>query len=91
MARNVWLYLRRHLRRRCSSRCRRCRRRLALGVMCRRRRGRVYPTTLQLAQGSVGILQFLIRPEFTSARTVPVQCPDSARMVFTIVPVHLYY
>ena len=26
-----------------------------------------------------------------SARTVPVQCPDSARMVFIIVPVYLYY
>ena len=68
-------------RRRCSSRRRRCRRRLALGVMCRRRRGRVYPTTLQLAQGSVGVLQFLIWPEFTGARTVPVQCPYSARTV----------
>ena len=33
------------------------------------------------AQGSVGILQFLIQPEFTGARTVPLQCPYSARTV----------
>ena len=26
-----------------------------------------------------------------SARTMPLQCPDSARMVFIIVPVYLYY
>ena len=50
---NAWQYLGRRLHRRCSSRRRHCRRRQVRAVMCRRRRGRVYPTTVQLAQGSV--------------------------------------
>ena len=50
---NAWQYVGRRLHCRCRSRRRRCRSRQARAVMCRRRRGRVYPTTVQLAQGSV--------------------------------------
>ena len=51
--RNLHVNACRRVHPRCSSGRRRCRSRQARAVMCRRRRGRVYPTTVQLAQGSV--------------------------------------